>query len=166
MEKQATAILFVCMGNICRSPSAKGFFDLHCQKHGLQDHYYSESAGTHGWHVGQPPDPRSIAAAAAWDIDISEDLSRRVSASDFERFSYIVAMDQSNLENLQAFNPATGTADLTLLLPFSTSLGYTDVPDPYFGGAGGFDDICSLLNTACSDFLQHLEDQRIKSISE
>ena len=91
-------ILFICMGNICRSPTAKGFFDLHCSQRQLAARYTSESAGTHGWHVGSSPDERSVAAAHSWDIDISTDYSRQIVAGDFDRFDYIIAMDRSNLE--------------------------------------------------------------------
>jgi len=145
------------MGNICRSPSAKGFFDLHCKKRGLDAHYNSESAGTHGWHTGQPPDPRSIGAATGWDVDISDDISRRVNLEDFENFDFIVAMDRSNLDELRLQNPGSANAELGLLLSFSDKTRGPDVPDPYYGGAGGFDEVCALLNDACSDFLDHLE---------
>ncbi len=145
------------MGNICRSPVAKGFFDLHCKQRGLTAYYRSESAGTHGWHTGQPPDPRSVDAAAAWDVDISSDLSRKVGIHDYSSFAYIIAMDRSNLAQLSATDPGNGSAKLSLLLSFSESISITDVPDPYYGGVGGFDEVCSLLNQASSDFLDHLE---------
>ncbi len=156
-------ILFVCMGNICRSPTAKGFFDLHCRNRGLENVYGSESAGTHGWHVGQPPDPRSISAAAAWNVDISEDLSQQVGYEDFHRFDHILAMDNSNLGHLNTLDPGTGTARLSLLLSFGEATGGSDVPDPYFGGDAGFDTVCRILDQACSDFLDHLENIRQKS---
>jgi protein-tyrosine phosphatase len=149
------------MGNICRSPTAKGFFDLHCKKRGLMDHYYSESAGTHGWHVGQPPDSRSIAAASGWGTDISGDLSRQVDGTDFERFHYIIAMDSSNLEHLKAYDPGHGNARISLLLPFNENSDRTDVPDPYYGGAGGFEQVCKLIDSACSAFLDQLEAKRL-----
>jgi len=148
------------MGNICRSPTAKGFFDLHCTNRGLETHYCSESAGTHGWHAGQPPDPRSISAAADWDVNISDDLSRKVHAEDYNNFDFIVAMDRSNLTELRTPGSASANAELGLLLSFSDKFQGSDVPDPYFGGERGFDDVCSMLNEACADFLDHLESIR------
>lgn len=148
------------MGNICRSPTAKGFFDLHCQKRGLHTIYYSESAGTHGWHAGQPPDARSVIAASGWDVDIGDDLSRQVGAEDFSRFEHIIAMDRSNLSDLDTYNPGNGIANLSLLLSFSDRISKVDVPDPYFGGNRGFETVCSILDRACSDFLDHLEANR------
>ena len=154
------SVLFVCMGNICRSPTAKGFFDLHCKKRGLEAFYSCESAGTHGWHRGQPPDSRSISAAAAWGVDISSDLSRQVDREDYSKFDYILAMDRANLMKLSTQFHDTGRAELGLLLSFSGHISIADVPDPYFGGGSGFDEVCSLLNQASSDFLDHLESIR------
>ena len=150
-------ILFVCMGNICRSPSAKGFFDLHCQKRGLEAFYQSQSAGTHGWHAGQPPDKRSVREAKIWDVNISCDLSRKVQTEDFHTYHHILAMDRSNLDDLQALSPNSATAKLSLLLSYGDNGKQLDVPDPYFGGADGFDKVCQILNQACSDFLDTLE---------
>ena len=104
------AILFVCLGNICRSPTAEGVFRSRCRSKGLSEQVYVDSAGTGGWHVGNPADPRAVAAAAGRGIDLSPLRARQVEAVDFRRFNYVLAMDSSNFQDLSALQPVDGSA--------------------------------------------------------
>ncbi|MTH98215.1 low molecular weight protein-tyrosine-phosphatase [Roseibium sp. RKSG952] len=135
------AILFVCLGNICRSPLAEGIFRRRAEERGQTDTYRFDSAGTGAWHVGNPPDPRSIAIARHHGIDISGQRARQVVEADFKRFDLILAMDRSNLETLSGRMPATGTAQVQLLLDHPPQ----DVPDPYYGGPQGFEQVYQML---------------------
>lgn len=144
-------VLFVCTGNICRSPTAEGVLRHLAAAEGLAGVIETDSAGTAGYHVGQPPDPRTIAAAAARGIDLRSLRARRVSPADFERFDLIVAMDRGHLDYLIALRPAGGRAEVKLLLDYHPSDGAPagkDVPDPYDGDRKGFDEVLDLITTA------------------
>ena len=145
------------MGNICRSPSAKGFFDFHVTRRELQEKFLSESAGTHGWHTGCQPDRRSITAAARWGVDISHDVSRLIEAADFNQFDWILAMDSDNLRHMEHIQPTGSSARLQLLLELDPDAGRLDVPDPYYGGEQGFDKVCQILHQATARLLDQLE---------
>lgn len=144
-------ILFVCLGNICRSPLAEGIFRAQAGSAGLAGALSIDSAGTGPWHVGKPPDPRSIQVAAQHGIDISTQRARQIAATDFGDFDTILAMDRNNLATLEALDSGTG-ADLRLLLDTPAQ----DVPDPYYGGPGGFEDVYQLLWSGCENFLNTL----------
>lgn len=145
-------ILFVCMGNICRSPLAEGIFRHLVINAGRASEFELESAGTGGWHQGNPPDPRSIAVAASHGIDISGQRARRISADDFRRFDLILALDRDNLRNLQKIAPADSAGRLHLFSHYAT--GHTDdVPDPYYGGQEGFERVYTMLLTGCNSLL-------------
>jgi protein-tyrosine phosphatase len=148
-------ILFVCMGNICRSPTADGVFRHRLAADGLDDRVQVDSAGTHGWHVGNPPDPRSVSAARARGIDISDVRSRKVRPADFTEFDYVLAMDQDNLDDMGP-SAAQGTARVHLFLEFASHMGETDVPDPYYGGDHGFDHVLDLVEAASDGLIAHL----------
>jgi protein-tyrosine phosphatase len=135
-------VLFVCLGNICRSPTAEGVMRHLLRERGLQDEVTVESAGTGAWHVGEPPDRRSTDAARRRGITL-EGAARQVRASDFEEFDLIVAMDRSNLRDLLAIAPEDAHDRIRLLLD------HADVPDPYYGGESGFDDVLDLVTEAC-----------------
>jgi len=138
-------VLFVCLGNICRSPTAEGLArSMNCEGDGIK----TDSAGTAAYHVGNPPDPRAIAEAASRGIDISDLRARQVEPADFDQFDLIVAMDRSNLANLQKLAPRKSRAALRLMLPGR------DVPDPY--NDGGFEQAYDLLNGAMQDLLADL----------
>ena len=141
-----TRILFVCLGNICRSPLAEGI--LRAQAADRPD-MEIDSAGTAAWHVGKAPDPRSIATAARHGIDISSLRARQVCTEDFSRFDLILAMDAANLADLQARAPAGAPARLRRFLD-------RDVPDPYYGGADGFADVHEMLERGCAALLAEL----------
>lgn len=139
------SVLFVCMGNICRSPTAEGVFrKLHADlAPGLELHI--DSAGTHAYHIGDPPDLRSQAAARARGVDISKLRGRQVEAEDFRRFDYVLAMDAANLKRLRALRPPDAQAELKLLLDYAPQVTNKEVPDPYYGGAGGFEEVLDLV---------------------
>ena len=156
MSSQRTAILFVCMGNICRSPTAHGVMRKLLQEHALTDAFELDSAGTHAYHVGEPPDERSVSAALTRGIDLSDLRARRVEVADFARFDYILAMDADNLQRLRDMQPADSRAEVRLLLDYSTEDPGGAVPDPYYGGAAGFERVLDLLEEANEALLKRL----------
>lgn len=150
-----TAILFVCLGNICRSPLAEGVMRDRATRAGRADGLVIESAGTGAWHVGKRPDPRSIEVAARHNIDLTGQRARQVCVEDFSRFSLVLAMDDSNLRDLQELRtlaPATADASVRRFLD-------RDVPDPYYGGPGGFDAVYDMLVEGCDRLLLSLFDR-------
>lgn len=149
------SLLYVCMGNICRSPTAKGVFDRALSAAGIE--FVSESAGTHGYHVGQPPDPRAIEAAVRAGIDISGDIARRVEVGDFRRFDRILAMDRANLGHLTRLRPADSPARVQLVMELAPDYGLDEVPDPYYGGDAGFLRVVDMLDAAAAALVRELE---------
>jgi len=151
-----TSILFVCMGNICRSPTAEGVARTLAERAGLAHLFEFDSAGTHDYHVGRPPDARSQRAAAARGYDLSGLRARQVQKSDFQRFDRLLAMDYDNLELLRAACPPALHDRLGLFLDYAPELGRREVPDPYYGGAEGFDLVIDLVEAAARGLLaQH-----------
>ena len=130
-------VLFVCLGNICRSPLAEAAFRLEAERIGLPAE--ADSAGTGGWHAGEPPDPRARAAARRNGVDIGSLRARQVTPEDFHRFDHIVAMDRQNLAQLRRIRPADARAELTLLLDHVEGREGDAVVDPYYGGEEHFD---------------------------
>ena len=130
-------LLFVCLGNICRSPTADGIARKLVSQNGLD--WVIDSAGTGGWHVGDPPDPRMMAAAAQRGIDLSRLRARQAQVEDFQQFDHIFAMDRSNLRDLEHLRPPQAIATLDLFLQDA------DVPDPYYGGPDGFEHVLDLI---------------------
>lgn len=150
------SVLFVCLGNICRSPTAEGIFRATCQQHELSGQFRIDSAGTAGWHVGKPPDIRGVAAAGRRGVDLSMLRARQVEAGDFENFDFILAMDESNIEDLIALRPQHSAAHLHRFLEFNQSANSLDVPDPYYGGDEDFELVLDLITKASEGFLDHL----------
>lgn len=148
-------VLMVCLGNICRSPTAEGVLRSLLQAQGLHEQILVDSAGTAGWHEGNPPDSRTIRAAALRGYDLSSQRSRPVVAHDFAEHDYILAMDQQNLRDLERICPPLHHSKLGLLLQHG-STGRQHVPDPYEGAAADFDEVLDLCENACAAFLQHL----------
>jgi protein-tyrosine phosphatase len=146
-------VLFVCTGNICRSPTAEGVFRTYVEHAGLQDRFLIESAGTGDWHAGQPPDPRAIAHARRRGYDLSALRARQVRYDDFARFDWILAMDLHNLRELSAMRPADYAGHLGLFLDFAPELGLREVPDPYFGHDDGFEKVLELTERASEALL-------------
>jgi protein-tyrosine phosphatase len=147
-------ILFVCMGNICRSPTAEGVMRHLLAERGLNGEIEVESAGTGGWHAGSPPDARATATARARGITL-EGAARQVTAADFEDFDLLVAMDRDNLADLRAIAPPGTEHKLRMLVADGR-----DVPDPYYGGPRGFEEVLDLVETACEGLLDELQRAR------
>jgi protein-tyrosine phosphatase len=154
-----TSVLFVCLGNICRSPLAEGVFRGLVQARGIEHIFEIDSAGTGAWHAGEPPDRRSVAVAAAHGIHL-EGTARQVTARDMRHFDLIVAMDGDNLRDLEhmANGLPGGAARLTLLRDFDPDGGGSDVPDPYYGGPGGFETVYDMVHRSCEALLDNLRD--------
>ncbi|MDZ7600407.1 MAG: low molecular weight protein-tyrosine-phosphatase [Hoeflea sp.] len=143
------SVLFVCMGNICRSPLAEGIFRAVLSEAGLGGRVAIDSAGTGSWHQGDAPDPRSVETAARHGIDISAQRARQLAPEDFDRFDLIFAMDRSNEATLKARSPSSRHGRIFLFLDYT--LGHrADVPDPYYGGTDGFEDVFQLLREGCT----------------
>ncbi len=141
-------VLFVCLGNICRSPTAEGVLRHQLQAAGLDKRIEVASAGTGDWHVGQPPDSRAQQAAAARGYDLSALRGQQVCADDFREYDLILAMDHSNLNNLKRLQPADGKAELDLFLR-RYQAPVDEVPDPYYGGDDGFGEVLDLIEHGC-----------------
>ena len=146
-------ILFVCMGNICRSPLAEGIFRHIVLNAGHGAEFDIDSAGTGGWHQGSPPDPRAIAVAASHGIDISAQRARRIAVADFDRFDLLLALDHDNLRDLQKIAPVAAIAKLHLFNRYALRTD-DDIPDPYYGGRDGFDRVYTMLLAGCSSLLE------------
>lgn len=154
------SILFVCMGNICRSPTAHGVMVHMVARAGLEDHIRVDSAGTHNYHPGEPPDERSQAHARQRGYDLSSQRARQVRPQDFEAFDLILAMDTDNLDRLQAHCPPEHRHKLGLLTQHCTRHTALVVPDPYYGGAAGFAHVLDLVEDACENLLYRLQNER------
>ena len=154
MEKKK--ILFVCMGNICRSPMAEGIFQREVAKAGLQDRIRIDSAGTHSYHIGEPPDPRAQSAISRRGVDISGLRGRQVADADYEKFDYILAMDEGNLSILKRNAPAHAHDKIRLLLSYSSKYPHQEVPDPYYGGARGFDENLDMIEDAVEGLISNI----------
>ncbi|MBK3438476.1 MAG: low molecular weight protein-tyrosine-phosphatase [Pseudomonas sp.] len=141
-------VLFVCLGNICRSPTAEGVLRHKLRVAGLADQVEVASAGTGEWHIGKAPDKRSQQAALRRGYDLSAQRAQQVSRADFARYDLILAMDQSNLRNLKAMQPAQGKAELDLFLRRYDGA-VDEVPDPYYDGEQGFEQVLDLIEAAC-----------------
>lgn len=162
MNKTAAApryrILFVCMGNICRSPMAEAVVRSMAQREGLGALLETDSAGTHGhYHAGESPDPRARRVGAKRGYDLSKIRARRVIEADFERFDRILALDQDNLANLQRLCPEECRSKLGLFLDYASDLGVSDVPDPYYGAESGFERVLDLCELAAKGLLAACE---------
>ena len=149
-----TKILFVCMGNICRSPTAEGSFRSIVSKQDLSNCFEIDSAGTHAYHVGNLPDSRSQQTARKYGIDLSSQRARKVHESDFYYFDYIIAMDKDNIEILKSICPTDSQSQIKLLLDYLPDAGFESVPDPYFEGK--FDEVFEVVYAACTSFLKSL----------
>ena len=141
-------ILFVCMGNICRSPTAEGVFNKIIVEQGYAEKIGIDSAGTHAYHTGEAPDSRAQQSALARGIDISKLRARKATAKDFERFDYVIAMDHDNLSHLESICPDEHRGKLSLFLEFGSQSDVKEVPDPYYGGPLGFERVLDLVEDA------------------
>jgi len=149
------------MGNICRSPTAEAVFRYYVEQAGLSGKVYIDSAGTHDYHVGEIPDRRARQAAGQRGYDMAGLRGRQVSPEDFERFDYVLAMDRSNLANLERLRPSETQSHLGLFLDFARSHAEREVPDPYYGGEDGFERVLNMVEDAAEGLLIHLRERQI-----
>ena len=158
--KHEVSVLFVCLGNICRSPLGEGVLAHRLEEEDLSDRVRVDSAGTGAWHEGEPPDSRSTDVARRHGIDLGG-RARRVRVEDFHEFDYIFAMDRSNLRDLRHLEQeAGGGAVLALFRDFDPSADEDlDVPDPYYGGPDGFDLMFEMIDRSCAAFVEHLHSE-------
>ena len=155
-DQSRTSVLFVCMGNICRSPTAEGVFRKHVSDAGLDAEILTDSAGTHAYHGGEPADRRAHAAALRRGFSLEGIRARKVTDEDFEDFDYILAMDQDNLMTLQERSPDELRSKVRLFLEFAESRQENEVPDPYYGGSAGFERVLDLVEEASQGLLETL----------
>jgi protein-tyrosine phosphatase len=148
------SVLFVCMGNICRSPAAEGVFRKLVTDAGRESEFHIDSAGTHGYHVGHPPDSRMRAAAAGRGSRLDR-TARRIHSDDFERFELIVTMDDDNFRQVSALHTGTG-AQVVRMCDYCEGREETEVPDPYYGGDAGFEQVLDILEDACANLLRQV----------
>ena len=160
----SVSVLFVCLGNICRSPTAHGVFQHLVDQHNLRHAITVDSAGTGDWHIGRAPDQRSTATALQRGYDLSVLRARQVSAEDFSRFDYILAMDAQNLRDLQRLRPAHFRGELDLFLNYREGRHgdseLREVPDPYYGESDGFEHVLDLVEEAAQGLLRAIARQR------
>jgi protein-tyrosine phosphatase len=149
-------VLFVCMGNICRSPTAEGVFRKVIADQGKTNHFLIDSAGTHAYHVGEMPDSRAQQTARQRGINLSSIRARKVATLDFEHFDYILAMDSDNYHNLLKASPSQYHDKIRLFLDFAPEHDERDVPDPYYGGQNGFEHVFDLVEAASHGFFNHV----------
>ncbi len=152
-------ILFVCLGNICRSPSAEAVLRAIAAREAPELGIEVDSAGTAGYHIGEPPDARSQEAARRRGYDMARLRARIVEPEDFERFDLILAMDQNNLQILRRRAPAAARERVRLFLEFAPDAGMSEVPDPYYGGAKGFEEVLDLVEAAARGLITHLRNR-------
>ena len=148
-------VLFVCMGNICRSPTAHGVFEQLVEKQGFVDKIRVDSAGTHAYHIGEAPDRRSTAVALGKGYDLSTQRARRVSVYDFDQFDYVIGMDAQNHQQLQHLATPEQRSKVHLMMSFAKGHTEAEVPDPYFGD-DGFENVLAMIEEACDGLLQHI----------
>ncbi|MFL0809161.1 MAG: low molecular weight phosphotyrosine protein phosphatase [Agarilytica sp.] len=151
------SVLFVCLGNICRSPTAEGVFNNKLIQANLNGCIQSGSAGTSDWHIGSPPDRRTLNAALTRGYDFSNQRGRQVKVDDFSNFDLVLAMDQENLSHLDLMKPKGFSGHLGLFLDFAVNSEYSEVPDPYYGGDTGFDLVLDLCESASEGLIAHIQ---------
>ena len=147
-------VLFVCTGNICRSPTAEAIFRRQVRDAGLEHLIEADSAGTHGYHVGEPPDARSQAAARTRGYDLAPLRARQVGKADFAAFDHLIAMDRGHQSILTRLAPAHGAHKVRLMMSYASGSGYDEGPDPYYGGPDGFELVLDLLEAASQGLLR------------
>ena len=155
---QPVKVLFVCMGNICRSPTAHGVFQSLVDEQGLGGSIQADSAGTHSYHIGSPPDLRSQAAARSHGVDLTDLRARRFVTNDFIEFDYLLGMDRANLADMLALKPDATAARVKLMLEYSDRYEQQEVPDPYFGD-DGFDQVFDMIDDAARGLLRDIRSQ-------
>ncbi len=155
-------VLFVCMGNICRSPIAQGVFEEVLRREGLEGEVFVDSAGTGAWHVGSPPDERAQRSASVRGLDLSGQRARRISLEDCESFDYILTMDEENYRTVAAL--CRGSAVVRPFLDFAADSPEREVPDPYYGGPEGFDHVLDLVEEASEGLLADIRERHLSHL--
>jgi protein-tyrosine phosphatase len=155
-QPEPVRVLFICLGNICRSPTAEGVFRAHVNAEGWSDRVEVDSAGCAAYHVGEPPDRRAQQAASKRGVDLSTQRARQVTPADFERFDYVLCADRSNLRDLHALQEkhGKGRAHVGLFLSFAEGADRDEIPDPYYGGRDGFEHVLDLCEAASQGLLK------------
>ncbi len=156
------SVIFVCTGNICRSPSAHGVFRDLVKAEGLSDRFRIESAGTQSFHVGEPPDARSAETALQRGYDLSTLRAQRLEASDFETFDYLLAMDDAHYNMMMASSPLEYRDKIIMFLDFAPDFSETNVPDPYYGSEQGFEHVLDMVESACKGLLEHIKQEHFE----
>lgn len=156
------SVIFVCLGNICRSPTAEAVFRKLVSDEGLDEFIQIDSAGTHAYHIGKAPDPRAQQAAMRRGIDMSSLRGRQAEADDIDRFDYILAMDSENYYNLLDLSTDDNRHKVRMFMEFARHRPEDEVPDPYYGGASGFDNVLDMVEEAASGLLQEIRKQHLR----
>ncbi|RVU84738.1 low molecular weight phosphotyrosine protein phosphatase [Leucothrix sargassi] len=155
-------VLFVCMGNICRSPTAHGIFEDLVKQQGLADQIHVDSAGTHAYHIGESPDERSQATAKAHGYDLSKQRARKVERPDLDAFDYVLAMDKPNQYSLNKLASSQEQRErIHLFMDFAAERSESEVPDPYYGGEQGFEKVLKMVEVASQGLLDHIKSTRL-----
>jgi protein-tyrosine phosphatase len=157
MNMEKIKVLFVCMGNICRSPTAEGVFAKLIKEQDLEEYFFIDSAGTHAYHIGEPPDLRAQHAALERDVELSYLRARKVIMADFEDFDFLLAMDGDNYAVLMEASPEEYKDKISYFLDYAPHLKTREVPDPYYGGKYGFERVLDLIEAASEGFLSNLQ---------
>ena len=155
-DRRKVKVLFVCMGNICRSPTAHGVFRKLVEDAGLAEMIEIDSAGTHAYHVGEPPDSRAQSTAQSRGIDLSDLRARKALAEDFDYYDYVLAMDQDNYHGLSAICPPGQERKIGLLMDYAVQMRIREVPDPYYGGNRGFEQVFDMVEAAAGGLLNDI----------
>lgn len=151
------SVIFVCLGNICRSPTAEGMFRQVVAQARLHERIRIDSAGTHAYHVGEPPDARAQQVAARRGVDLSALRGRQLTKADLDEFDFVLAMDRSNLADIQTLAGDHQREKITLFMDFGDRFDEPEVPDPYYGGAKGFEQMLDLITDAAQGLLKHIQ---------
>ena len=161
-ENKKVSVLFVCMGNICRSPTAHGVFRKMVMDAGLEEVIEVDSAGTHAYHIGNSPDERSQQTALRRGLDMSDLRARKAKERDFDRFDLVLAMDRDNFTILEGYTSSATAGRLHLFMDFASDQWRTrEVPDPYYGGPNGFEQVFDMVEDASRGLLQHIREQHL-----
>ena len=156
------SVLFVCLGNICRSPAAQGILEKMVTDAGLQDQIHVDSCGTAAFNVGKNPDPRSVKASAEAGYDISQQVARQIDDDDYEKYDIIIAMDRANLTNVQAWAPKDFKGEINLFMHYAKHGGNAQIPDPYYADASKFGEVIKTLEKASEALLSYIKDKFLK----
>ena len=151
-------VLFICLGNICRSPTAQAIFEKRVQEYGLGRSIKADSCGTGSWHIGKMPDSRAIQAAEKRGYSLDHLRARKIDASDFKNFDYLIAMDRENLREVEILLPEQFSGKLVLFSSLIKNSALVDVPDPYYGGESGFDDVIDMVEEGVLGLLKEISD--------